>query len=181
MAEIRQVVDMKLDPAQAAALAVLVDLEARWENLRHTRPRPQEAGAATQDLHDKQKAYEAFRAKLVAYNKRYRPPHVPELLLNTPARLGIWCRRMRDLHVQVGEQPGAHCPAHLLEKAYRCADRVAARLGKPPVSRPAPPGDIPAAVRDLEALSRWCDELAGAASPGADRGLPSGVAPPIPA
>lgn len=170
MAEMREVADAPFDPAQVAALAALVDLEARWENLRHTPPRSPEAGAATQDLHGKQKAYEAFRTKLVAYNKRYRPAHVPELLLNTPLRLGLWCRRMRDLYVQVEQQPGAPCPAHLLEKAYRCADRVAARLGKDPVTRAAPPGDLRAAIRDLEALGRWCDELAGATSPGEDRG-----------
>jgi hypothetical protein len=173
MPEIREIVDVKFDPAQAAALAVLVDLEACWENLRHAPPRSPEAGAATQDLHGKQKAYEAFRAKLLAYNKRYRPAHVPELLLNTPPRLGTWCRRMRDLYLQVEQNPGGHCPAHLLEKAYRCADRVADRLGKERVSRSPPPADLRSAVRDLDALCQWCDRLAGVTPPGEVRAVPA--------
>ena len=76
-------------------MALLVELEARWENLRKLPPRAQEGGAATQDLLVIQKAYDAFRGKLVAYNKRYHPAHVPELLLNTPPRLAAWCRSMR--------------------------------------------------------------------------------------
>jgi hypothetical protein len=67
-----------LDLAQASELSLLVDLEARWENLRKVAP-----GYSLQDLQARQKAYDAFHAKLVAYNRRYTPPHVPELLLNT--------------------------------------------------------------------------------------------------
>jgi hypothetical protein len=165
MPEMREGCDRNLDPAQAAELALLVDLEARWENLRNTPPQDPGVLPATQDLHGKQKAYEVFRAKLATYNKRYSPPHVPELLLNTASRLGTWCRRMRDLYVQVAPNPAMRCPVHLLEKAYRCADRVAARMGKDPVQRSTLPADIGAALRDLEALCQWADELAGAAPP----------------
>ena len=165
MPETREGRDRNLDPAQAAELALLVDLEARWENLRNTRARDPGASPATQDLHDKQKAYEVFRAKLAAYNKRYTPTHVPELLLNTASRLGAWCRRMRDLYVQVEPNPAMRCPVHLLEKAYRCAERVAVRMGKDRVRRSAPPADIGAAIRDLEALCQWSDELARVAPP----------------
>jgi hypothetical protein len=165
MPEMREVCDTNLDSAQAAELALLVDLEARWENLRNTSPRDLGVLPATQDLHGKQKAYEAFRAKLAAYNKRYAPPHVPELLLNTASRLGAWCRRMRDLYVQVEPNPALRCPVHLLEKAYRCADRVAARMGKDPVRRSTLPADIGAAIRDLDVLCQWSDELAGVAAP----------------
>src|SRR5579871_5391690 len=77
------------NPSQATELALLVELEARWENLRTNRLPSPEVPPTTQDLHGKQKAYEAFRLKLAAYNKRYTPAHVPELLLNTPTRLGI--------------------------------------------------------------------------------------------
>ena len=160
MPEMREVCDKNLDPAQAAELALLVDLEARWENLRNTPPREPGVSPATQDLHGKQKAYEVFRAKLAAYNKRHAPAHVPELLLNTAPRLGTWCRRMRDLYLQAEAMPPGHCPVHLLEKAYRWADRVAARMGKDRVCRSAPPADIGAAIRDLEALCQWCAELA---------------------
>jgi hypothetical protein len=165
MPEIKEVCDRNLDPAQAAELALLVDLEARWENLRNTPARDPGVSPTMQDLHGKQKAYEVFRAKLAAYNKRYTPPHVPELLLNTASRLGTWCRRMRDLYVQVEPNPAGHCPVHLLEKAYRCADRVAVRMGKEPVRRSTPPADIGAAIRDLEALCQWSDELARVALP----------------
>jgi len=155
----------KRDPVQATELSLLVDLEARWENLRKAPAGEQDAGSGPQDLSGKQKAYEAFRGKLMAYNNRYTPAHVPELLLNTPSRLGKWCRAMRDLYLQVEHDPRGHCPVHLLEKAYRWADRVGARLNKDRVSRSTPPGTIGAAIRDLEALGQWCDELAGVASP----------------
>jgi hypothetical protein len=162
MPEIRETSDGNLDPAQAADLALLVDLEARWENLRNTPARAPEVPSATRELHGKQKAYEDFRTRLAAYNKRYAPAHVPELLLNTPARLGSWCRRMRDLYLRVEPNPRGHCPAHLLEKAYRWADLVAARVNKDRVGHSPPPGTIRAAIRDLEDLARWCEELTGA-------------------
>src|SRR5690242_18890891 len=91
-----------LDPAQAQELAVLVELEARWENLRHAPPREAEGRSKVRNLVAIQKAYAAFRLKLAAYNKRYKPAHVPELLLNTPQRLGAWCRAMRALYLRVG-------------------------------------------------------------------------------
>src|SRR5438034_10094862 len=86
-----------LSSAQARELSQLVEFEAGWENLRVCPPVAQEQAASVKELHQKQKAYEAFHAKLVAYNKGYRPAHVPELLLNTADRLGVWCRRMTDL------------------------------------------------------------------------------------
>src|SRR5438128_964536 len=117
-----------LDPVQATELSLLVDLEACWENLRKPASGHVDVGIATKDLSAKQKAYEVFRVKLVAYNKRYTPVHVPELLFNTPTRLGIWCRRMRNLYLQIEHGPRGHCPVHLLEKAYRWADQIGVRL-----------------------------------------------------
>jgi len=145
-----------LDPIQAAELSLLVDLEARWENLRKVPPR-----SGVQDLQARQKAYDAFHGKLVAYNRRYTPAHVPELLLNTPLRLALWCRRMRDLYRQVEHVPQGHCPVHLLEKAYRCADHMGVRLQRDSISRPAAPCTIHETVEALEALVQWCDALAG--------------------
>jgi hypothetical protein len=146
-----------LDPSQATELSLLVDLEARWENLRKVAP-----GYSLQDLQARQKSYDAFHAKLVAYNRHYTPPHVPELLLNTPLRLALWCRKMRDLYRQVDELPQGHGPVHLLEKAHRCADHLATRLQTDPASRPAA---LPSTCHDtagaLEALAQWCDALAG--------------------
>ena len=146
-----------LDLAQAAELSLLVDLEARWENLRKLN-----LGHSHQALKARQKAYDAFRFKLVAYNRRYTPTHVPELLLNTPLRLALWCRKMRDLYRQVEHIPQGHCPVHLLEKAYRCADHLATRLHTGPASRPAAlPGISHDTAGALEALAQWCDALAG--------------------
>src|SRR5262245_7622864 len=113
-----------LDPAQAAELSLLVDLEAHWENLREAPPPPPGDRSVLRDLQGKQNAYDALRGKLLAYNKRYQPRHVLGRLLNTPARLGMWCRAMRDLYRRVEHDPRGHCPAHLLEMAYRWADRV---------------------------------------------------------
>src|SRR5947209_19760416 len=122
-------------PSQAAVLAALVELEALWENLRHSPSRTPDVRSTVHDLHSVQKAYEAFRLRLAGYNKRYAPAHVPELLLNTPTRLGIWCRVMRDLYLRVEQDPSGHCPAHLLEKAYRWADRLADQGSKDRLSR----------------------------------------------
>ena len=155
-----------LEPAQAAELSLLVELEARWENLRKHPAREPVPGAATEDLRGIQQAYEAFRAKLAAYDRRYKPAHVPELLLNTPSRLGRWCRAMRDLYLRVEHDAKARCPVQLLEKAYRWADRVGARVNKGRVSRPSPPATIRDAIRALEALGRWCDDLTEKAHPG---------------
>jgi hypothetical protein len=156
----------KLDPAQAAELSLLVDLEACWENLRQPTPRDADVGIATKDLSAKQKAYDLFRTRLVAYNKRYTPAHAPELLLNTPSRLGTWCRAMRDLYLQAGHNPKGHCPVHVLEKAYRRADQIGVRMNKGLVSRTPPPAAIGDAIRELEALARWCADLIRAAHPG---------------
>src|SRR5260221_9963288 len=56
-------------------LAELVELEARWENLRATRPQTAAERGTKDDLHRMQKAYESFHAKLVAFNNRYQPGH----------------------------------------------------------------------------------------------------------
>jgi hypothetical protein len=149
-----------LSSAQATDLSVLVDLEARWENLRIYQPTNSGMPTTLKELHQKQKAYEAFFAKLVAYNKGYRPAHVPELLLNNASRLGGWCWKMRDLQLQVQHDSPAHFPVHLLEKAYRWADRLADRMKTDHLPRPPLAGNIPSAIRALEELARWCDKLA---------------------
>ncbi|MBI3410914.1 MAG: hypothetical protein HY040_21480 [Planctomycetes bacterium] len=145
--------------AQTAALSLLVDLEARWENLRGCQPITPGMTSSLKELHQKQKAYEAFFTRLVAYNKGYKPAHVPELLLNNAPRLALWCRKMRDLHIRVQCDAEAHYPAHLLEKAYRWADRLADRMKKDRMIRPNPTDNIAAAIRELEELAQWCDNL----------------------
>jgi hypothetical protein len=162
MPEMTKVPLKDLELAQATELSLLVELEARWENLRKTPSPGQEVRPATEDLAGIQRAYDAFRSKLTAYNRRYTPAHVPELLLNTPRRLAVWCRSMQQLYLRVEHDPRARCPVHLLEKAYRCAERVSVRMNKGPVCHPSPPGTIRAAIQDLEALCQWCADLAGA-------------------
>ena len=140
MTEARLVAGEEISAAQAAALTVLLDLEARWENLRAARQGTPRVSSIAQDLRGMQKAYDAFRVQLKAYQARFSPTHASELLLNTPARLGGWCRQVRDLHLRAGQSAQAHSPVHLLEKAYRWADRLAGRRGKDRVSRATPPG-----------------------------------------
>jgi hypothetical protein len=137
-------------------LAVLVDLEARWENLRASRT---SAGPSTiQELQGKQRAYEAFHAKLVAYNKRCAPPHITTLLVNTRVQLEHWCKKMGALFAEVS---GVPFPAHLLEKAYRLADGIATRQGRDRAARPTPAG-MRSATQELDGLAMWCAELARA-------------------
>jgi len=155
-----------LDPAQATALCLLVDLEACWENLRKAASRPLDAGTSLKDLSAKQKAYDAFRLKLVAYNKRYTPAHVPELLLNNPSRLGTWCRAMRNLFLARPQDVANPCPLHLLEKAHRWADHIGVRMNTGPLPRTTPPTTMSDAIRDLEAVIQWCDDLIPASLPG---------------
>src|SRR5262245_25418313 len=149
-----------LPPAQAAPLAARVELEAHWENLRAAPSRTAAVRSTNQDLHGIQRAYDAFRAKLAAFNRQCPPGHTPEVLLNTAARLGAWCRRMRDLCLRVEHDPRARYPTQVLGKARRCADGIAAKAGKGCPPRPSPPGDLRAAAGELEALGRWCDDLA---------------------
>jgi hypothetical protein len=124
----------------------------------------------TYDLRGIQKAYDDFHSKLVAYNKRYTPHHVPEQLLNTPARLAAWCRSMLQLYLWVENYPQVQCPVHLLQKAYRWADRLSFRLNTHRAVRPTPQGTVRAAIQDLETLGQWCDDLRTTAQP--DLGRP---------
>jgi hypothetical protein len=71
---------------------------------------------------------------------------------------------MRDIYMQVERDPQAVYPVHLLEKAYRWADRMAARMNKARVNRLTPPGTIRSAIEELEAVGRWCDDLAQTSS-----------------
>jgi len=164
MLEMKEAALGTMQPGQAADLSLLVDLEARWENLRKTPAPNVEASAATLNLLGRQKAYEAYRVKLKAYNDRHTPAHVPELLLNNSTRLGAWCRRMRDLYRQVENDSRTQCPVHLLEKAYRWADRLSSRLNKDSIGHSAPPATIAAAIQELDALAKWCEELDRAAN-----------------
>jgi hypothetical protein len=144
---------------QARELSLLVELEAGWENLRVCQPIAQEQAPNVKELHQRQKAYETFRAKLMAYNKDFRPAHVPELLLNTAHRLGAWCRWMTELLGAAQHDSQAYYPVHLVEKAYRYADRLSVKGNVERINRPTLSRDIPAAIRELENLAQWCESL----------------------
>ena len=65
---------------------------------------------------------------------------MPELTLNTPDRVGAWCRAVRAVFRRA--EPvgvGSDRPTHAVEKAYRLADRIAARLKTSPLGRESPP------------------------------------------
>jgi hypothetical protein len=159
MPEMRLVAQEEISAAQAAALAVLLDLEACWENLRAARFGTPHIPSATLDLQAMQRAYAAFRTQLRIYQARFSPTHATELLLNTPARLGTWCRQVRDLHLRAGQASAAHPPIHAVEKAYRWADQLAGKRGTERASRASPPGTAEAVIRELDALAAWCDAL----------------------
>jgi len=153
-----------LAPEQAVELSILIDLEACWDNLGTISSRPHDGAITLQSLHQRQKAYDTFIAKLMNYNKRYVPVHVPEQRLNTPSRLGIWCLAMRKLYMRLEHDSQGRCPVHLMEKAYRWADLVAAKTGMGRINRSNPPCTIGDAIGALQALGQWCD---GAAQVGA--------------
>lgn len=146
-------------PAQAAELAQLVEMEAHWENLRDGAGPAREAPPTLRDLQERQRAYDAFRARLAAYRKKYGNGHAPEALLNTAARLGKWSRAMHELFARLADGPPPRVPAQLTAKALRWADRVAARTGAPKVERGEAPAAFADALQVLDAVARWCDDL----------------------
>jgi hypothetical protein len=154
---------MPLELAQALDLAQLVELEARWENLRIFPARNPKSDAPL-DLADVQRAYESFQRFLLAYNRRYKPQYTPEVLLNTVDRLGRWCASRGTLFGKIEGDPGANCPAELVEKAYRRAERIAGRLCLTPPARRTPPQTIQAAIEDLQIVASWCGLLHASAS-----------------
>jgi hypothetical protein len=136
-------------------LAELVEAEAAWENIPVTLP--PDVTAAVAGLRAKQAAYDAYRAKLVAFNARFKPGHVGGGTYATPARLAAWCRKTRDIFREL--DPAAPCPVHLMAKARRFAGRVAALTGGAAPS-PTAPSDVGGAIRELDGIADWCDGLA---------------------
>jgi hypothetical protein len=139
----------RLTPARAAELVRVLDLQSRWENLR--------AGgtASTAQLQALQGAFETYRVLMAAYTARDRGEPVPELSPTKPGRLGAWCRTVRAV---LSRADGGECPTHVLEKAHRVADRIAARVQAEPAGRESPT-DLAGAIRQLDAVIAWCDEL----------------------
>jgi hypothetical protein len=132
-----------LSPAQAADLVRVLDLQARWENQRD---HPARSAASAADLHARQKAHAALQTALREYAGKYRGAAVPETTQNVPDRLVAWCRVLRA----VCRRAEGVCPADVMAKVYRLADRIAARTGKEAVGRSG----------ELDAVIAWCESLA---------------------
>jgi hypothetical protein len=139
----------RLEPARASDLARALDLQSRWENMRA------EVGDSSAQLQSLQKAFEAYRVRLSEYVARYRSEHIPDLSPSGPDRLGAWCRAVRA----VFRKAEGDCPAHVVAKALRMADRIAERVKAERVSREVPPTDMAGAVRQLDVIIAWCEAL----------------------
>src|SRR5262245_8728470 len=161
-----------LDPAQAAELARVIDLHARWENLR-ANPARLTAAYSVLDLQELQRAFEAYRVRQAAYTARYHAAEIPELTRNSPERVGTWCRVVRAVFRRAEREAGSAYPAHAVEESLRLADQIAARRKKDPVERVAPENSIGGAIRILDMVIRWCDGLADPVAPPGDVADPS--------
>ena len=139
----------RLTPGRAAELARVLDLQSRWENLRD------DGTQSTAQLQALQAAFEAYRARMAAYTARDRSEPVPELSPTKPARLVAWCRTVRAV---LSRADGGECPTHVVEKAHRVADRIAARVQAGPAGRESPT-DLAGAIRQLDLVIAWCDGL----------------------
>jgi hypothetical protein len=147
----------RLDPARAAELARVLDLQSRWENMRA------DVGDSSAHLQSLQKAFEAYRASLAVYVSHHRSEQAPDLSPSGPQRLAAWCRSVRTVFRRAAE--GAECPVHIVAKARRMADRIAARVGAELPRREPPPTNMVGAIQQLDTLVVWCDGLSGLRSP----------------
>jgi hypothetical protein len=157
MAQLTQIDAESLIPEQATALIRVLELQARWENHRDD---PAKSAASVPDLNVRQKAFEAFQTVLNRYAAKYRIARLPEPTQSMPERLAIWCRALRAVF-QRSEESGH--PAELMAKVHRWAARTAVRVGKNALERRTGE-DLGSAIRELDGVIEWCDELARPAS-----------------
>jgi hypothetical protein len=138
-----------LTPARASELARVLELQAEWENLTAER---QDSTARLQGV---QRAFDAYRGRLLAYTGRENGQASPELSLNKPSRLGNWCRTVRAVFLRAEK---CEVPTHVLVKVSRGAGRIGARLQvEPPVTEGVT--DLAGAIRQLDAVIEWCNVL----------------------
>jgi hypothetical protein len=136
----------KLPPEQATALVRVLELQARWSALVADQVND------TPSLQARQRAHDASRAGLRQYAADYHNAPIPEPTQNVPDRLAVWCRALRA----VFRRAEGGCPAQVLARVYRLADRIAARARNESVVR-VPVDDLPSAVRALDAVIAWCE------------------------
>lgn len=138
-----------LSPEQATALVRVLDLQATWDGLLADKQQQHRS-----DLLARQKANDAYQTALREYGAKYPRAVVPEPTHAIPDRFGAWCRVLRAVF---GKAEGGN-PAAVMDKVYRLADRIAARMSTEPVGR-APADDLAGAVRELDAVIAWCGAL----------------------
>jgi hypothetical protein len=140
---------------QAAALAEVIDREARWRNLVAELTADQGGNAAA--LSSKQRAYKEFREKVSIYNRLYRPAYRDFWPVTTPASLARWCRTIADILCGAGR---IECPTALMENAFLRAEKLARRLAVEDIARPLAGESVAEAVAALVEIARWCDGFA---------------------
>lgn len=149
MTQMTELAADRLTPARAAELARVLDLKCQWEDMRVG------ASYSTAHLHSLQKAFEAYRVAMLAYTAGDRDEPVPDLSPSGPSRLRSWCRTVRAVLHRAG---AADCPTHIVAKAYRVADRIAEREKAETAGRETPT-DMGGAIRQLDGLIAWCEQL----------------------
>ena len=82
MPQMNESAAQKLDPVRAAELALVLDLQSRWENMRA------DGGDSTVQLQSLQRAFEAYRVRLAEYSARHRSDATPDLSPSGP--IGSW-------------------------------------------------------------------------------------------
>lgn len=147
----------RLSSDQAADLVRVLDLQAEWENHRDD---PTKSASSMQDLRIRQKAFEAFRTALRGYSAKYSSVSLPEV--TQTVRLVIWCRVLRAVFLKANGSGNSLNAMHSMTRVFRLVDRLASRLGIEPVQR-GNAKDLLEAIRELDAVIAWCDDLASSA------------------
>jgi hypothetical protein len=149
MAQMHESAAENLTSARAIELARVLDLQSLWENLRA------DGNRSTSQLKALQTAFEEYRVGMSAYTARNRNEPILELSPTRPGSLGAWCRTVRAV---LRRAQGGACPSHVVAKAHRLANGIAAREIKIPVAQESAT-DIAGAIRQLDAVIAWCDRL----------------------
>jgi hypothetical protein len=149
-----------LNLVQATELAAIIELEALWDDMRQ---RTAVTDVPVGLLRKKQIAYEAYRSRLVAFNKRHNTAYDLERSVSTPVRMERWFTELQILYQKLEYNATGFCPVKLIEKAYRLADRLAVRLNTDSFNRTLP-GGLRAAIEELGQLAQWCQHVGAVAS-----------------
>ena len=84
MVQMNEAAAASLTPSRATELTRVLELQSEWENLAADHVH------STARLQAVQKAFDAYRTRMLAYTARDRTQPVPELTLNKSSRLGAW-------------------------------------------------------------------------------------------